>query len=284
MKFFAVIFFIFNLFLLSAQDFKKHVFAIANDSFMGRPAGSVYENRALEYITNTVKIDFNVQVQDFEFRNFEGKLISSRNILAFSKHNNENDSLIVLMAHYDHLNIGDAKSKEVLISKKNQIHNGADDNASGVAMVLELGKYFSKKKNLNNNLLLLFTSAHEPGLFGAKDFTLKNKLSELKIKSVYNFDMVGRLDESTKIIGVSFTKNQVENLNEIALKHGLNISNDNLIEYSDLKFFQNSNISLMNITTGIHEDYHRITDDSEKINFKGMKMIFNVFKKYILVA
>lgn len=285
MKLALTAFVILNFFLSTAQDFKKIIFTIANDSFIGRAAGSVYETKTADYIANSLKVDFKVQFQDFEFYNVSGEKLASKNILAFSKYNNDDDSLIVLMAHYDHLGIGDLKSTEVLLSKKNQIHNGADDNASGVAMVIELGKYFAKKKSLRQNLLLLFTSAHEPGFFGAKNFIVKNNLSEMKIKAVYNFDMVGRLDENSKNLGVSFKNNQIDKLIALALNNGINIVNDNLIEHSDLQYFANKKkLSLMNITTGIHEDYHKTSDDAIKINYKGMKIIFYVLKKYIPFA
>jgi Zn-dependent M28 family amino/carboxypeptidase len=282
MKLIGFIFFLICLFPLQAQNFKNHILVLANDSLGGRPSGTLYESKALNYIFNSVKKDFNIIEQDFYFTNSEGKSFNSKNILAYSKQNNEKDSLIILMAHYDHLNCGDIKSKEILSNKKNQIHNGADDNASGVSMIIELGKYLSKKKNFNYNILLLFTAAHEPGLFGSREFVSNKNLSDLKIKTIYNFDMVGRLDMQSKILGISSRKISMDKLNEIALKNGIKISIDDICENTDLKFFLNHNFSLINITTGIHEDYHKISDDFDKINFKGMKLIYKVVKEFIL--
>ena len=275
-------FFILLLFFCSvtfSQDFKKHIQYLASDSLHGRAPDTNDELLAEKYINSQIPKKYKIRLQHFSFLQDSTKWDSAINIIASFKKNKKQDSTLILMAHYDGLGIGSNKSLEILQSKKKQIHNGADDNASGVAMVIELGKYLVKQKNKKYNIILLFTSAHEAGLFGAQNFVKNYNIDSLKIKAVFNFDMVGRLGNTTTL---SVSDNQIDSSFYKSSKLNFRINEENLITHSDLKYFAPYNFHLINYTTGTHEDYHRITDDAEKINYVGMKLIYDYLKAILL--
>lgn len=277
--FFTTIFFYTILFSYS-QDFQKHILYLASDSLHGRAPGTNDEMLAAKYISIALpKSKFNIKHQSFSFLVDSIKTKNATNLICSLNKNRTNDSTIILVAHYDHLVMGSLKSLEILQSKKQQIHNGADDNASGVAMVIELGKWLAKQKNKKYNIILLFTSAHEAGLFGAESFVKSNNIEALKIKTVFNFDMVGRLDNSSKILSVSDNKLDSSFYNTNTLNFSIN--DVNIIAHSDLKYFVEYPIHLINFTTGTHEDYHRISDDEIKINYEGMKLIYEYIQQLL---
>lgn len=252
-----------------SQNFKSTIMYLASDSLHGRAPGTNDELLAQRYITKQLTKQFKIELQSFNFLQDSIEKKSATNIIAYSKKNNEEDSVIILMAHYDGLGKSSSKSLEILASKKKHIHNGADDNSSGVAMIIELGKYLSKQKHLKYNIILLFTSAHEYGLFGAKHYC-NTIASKYKIKSVYNFDMVGRLGITSTLF---INDNNIDSTSYCNSNH-LNFNLNNTIPNSDLTSFIPFKIHLVNITTGTHTDYHKHTDDEEKINYNGMKIIY----------
>lgn len=251
---------------LHAQDFKKHVQYLASDSLEGRLPGTAGEDSARLYITKSVA---------WERTNLE--LIKFDTIVAtnvFGVLNSNNDSTIIISAHYDHLGHGEYKSKEII---KKGIHNGADDNASGVAMALELAKELKPDTTLKYNYLFAFYSAHEPGLYGSAFFASSPLGKSLKIRAVLNFDMVGRFDETGKTIRISGAKtdsvfSEFFNKKDTAISYRFDDTN---LLLSDLKPFAEMGLPVLNITTGIHDDYHKTTDDENKINYRGMGLIFN---------
>ncbi|MEO6683028.1 MAG: M20/M25/M40 family metallo-hydrolase [Ginsengibacter sp.] len=184
---------------------------------------------------------------------------------------------IVLGAHYDHLGYGEDHNS--LWTGKPEIHNGADDNASGTATVLQLAKFLknSKSKNFkNSNYLFIFFSGEELGLFGSKYFTEHPTINLSSVNYMINLDMVGRLNEETKAItiggyGTSPIWSKV--LNEKSKE--LNVKFDSSgIGPSDHTSFYLKEIPVLFFFTGTHSDYHKPSDDVEKINFIGQYRIF----------
>jgi Zn-dependent M28 family amino/carboxypeptidase len=160
---------------------------------------------------------------------------------------------------------------------KKGIHNGADDNASGVALLLGLAKKFKSWENKKHNYLFVCNSAHEIGLFGSTAFS-KFALDNFKpIVLALNFDMVGRLDNDIKIMNVYGiqTLNEYQNQKiDLVAFDGIVMSNFNdKISECDLKSFAENGISCLSFTTGYHSDYHTITDDEEFINYNGIQQI-----------
>ena len=191
-------------------------------------------------------------------------------------------STVVLGAHYDHLGWGEDKNS--LHTGDPQIHNGADDNASGVAAVLELGRMLKKSKLRNQNYLLLFFSGEELGLFGSKYFTKHPTVPLEKVNYMINLDMIGRLnEENTLTIGGYGTSPAWSSLLEPKTK-ALTASFDSSgVGPSDHTSFYLQNIPVLFFFTGSHKDYHKPSDDTEKINYKGqlfiIKYIYDIIEK-----
>jgi aminopeptidase YwaD len=183
---------------------------------------------------------------------------------------------VVLGAHYDHLGRGeDNNSREV--EKKGQIHNGADDNASGTAALIELARLLKNSKLKNNNYLFIAFSGEELGLFGSKYFTEHPTIDLNKVNYMINMDMVGRLSDSSHVVtvggyGTSPSWGEIYNLTG---KRKL-YSNDLEFRFdssgtgpSDHTSFYLKNIPVLFYFTGLHGDYHKPTDDFDKINYTG---------------
>ncbi len=189
------------------------------------------------------------------------------------------DETIVIGAHYDHLGFGGQGS---MAFGSKEIHNGADDNASGTAMVLELARRLAARHDpLPRRVVFMAFSAEERGLLGSKHyvdhplFPLENTVFML------NFDMVGRLNDEDKlsIFGAGTSPGLDHLADALALSQGIDAK---LIEGTQGVFFQSDHASfyrkdipVLFAFTGTHDDYHRPSDDTERINFEGMTRIAN---------
>jgi hypothetical protein len=263
-----------------SQGFENHISALCADSLGGRMPGTLGEQKALSYIRMQVSNSYRKSCQRFKFRDLNQKKCLAVNLICENISRKSSDSIILFIAHYDHLGNGAYKSLEILESKRMKLHRGADDNASGVAMVIELGNWCMNLTELKYKPVLLFTSAHEVGLFGSENFVKSLNLDSMKIKVVFNFDMVGRLDISSKTLSIS--DNKLETKDYLAIPSNFQIAKGENLYNSDLRHFMSLPVHLISVTTGIHNDYHRISDTPEKINYEGMNEIFDYMKTIIL--
>ncbi len=190
---------------------------------------------------------------------------------------------IIIGAHYDHLGYGEDHNS--LWSGTPAIHNGADDNASGTAAVIELARMLKNSKLKNNNYLFICFSGEELGLFGSKYFTEHPTVDINSANYMINSDMVGRLNDSTHTITVGGygTSPTWGNILDDKTK-ALNVKFDSSgIGPSDHTSFYLKNIPVLFFFTGIHKDYHKPTDDIDKINFTGelyvIKYIYHVIEE-----
>ncbi len=176
---------------------------------------------------------------------------------------------IVIGAHYDHLGYGEDHNS--LWTGKPEIFNGADDNASGTAVVLELAKILKNSKLKNNNYLFICFSGEELGLFGSKYFTQNPTIPLEAVNYMINCDMVGRLNDSTHTITIGGYGTSPEWGKILPEKtQSLNVKFDSSgIGPSDHTSFYLKNIPVLFFFTGINPDYHKPTDDVSKINFVG---------------
>ncbi len=190
---------------------------------------------------------------------------------------------IILGAHYDHLGYGEDHNS--LWTGKPEIHNGADDNASGTATVLELAKLLKTSKLKNNNYLFICFSGEELGLFGSKYFTEHATINLDEVNYMINCDMVGRLNDSSHVITVggfgtspSWSRVLPEKTKFINAKF-----DSSGIGPSDHTSFYLKNIPVLFFFTGTHKDYHKPTDDVDKINFIGelrvIQYIYNIINE-----
>ena len=199
------------------------------------------------------------------------------------------DEYIILGAHFDHLGMGGPGSGSRALDTIG-IHHGADDNASGVAMMLELAEKFAKTKGSHKrSILCLSFSGEEEGLLGSKHFVDDPGINLSKVNAMINMDMVGRLNETNNLeIGGVGTATGLKGLvyaNSDTSVIKLTLSEEGYGP-SDHSSFYGRNIPVLFYFTGAHMDYHTPTDTWEKINFKGMveisDLVFNVAKELAL--
>jgi len=189
------------------------------------------------------------------------------------------DEYIVIGAHYDHLGFGGqgsgSRTPDTLA-----IHNGADDNASGTAGIIELAEKLSNdREHLKRSVVIMAFGAEEMGLLGSQFFT-NNALVDLKdVKAMFNFDMIGRLDTTDSGVMLAGTGTAVEydSLLTIFEKDSQLSFNHSPEGYgaSDHSSFYASNVPVLFFTTGAHADYHTPADDADKINYEGEKEILD---------
>ncbi|MDP6446947.1 MAG: M20/M25/M40 family metallo-hydrolase, partial [Pirellulaceae bacterium] len=180
------------------------------------------------------------------------------------------DETIVVGAHYDHLGMGGAGS---LAPWTKEIHNGADDNASGSSALLEVARYFgSRQEKPSRRLVFIAFSGEERGLLGSAYYVANPRFALEDTVAMVNMDMVGRLADHKLIVHGTGTATQfdplVDELNEL---HKFTITKKpSGFGPSDHTSFYTKKIPVLHIFTGTHKDYHRPSDDYEKVNVKGM--------------
>ncbi len=191
---------------------------------------------------------------------------------------------IILGAHYDHLGYGEDHNS-LFTGSTPQIHNGADDNASGTAALIELSKQLKRSKLRNNNYLFIAFSGEELGLFGSKYYTEHPTIDFTKANYMINMDMIGRLNDSTHGLtiggyGTSPVWGEQLSANDKYLKINFDSSGSGP---SDHTSFYRKDIPVLFFFTGAHSDYHKPGDDAAKINYTGelilLKYIYGVIEK-----
>ena len=259
---------------------------LADNKLEGRQTGSKGEQIAADYIADrfkVLKIDAkgtNSYFQDFSFNKssnpheqitFEDtdneNQIFSKNVIGFIDNGAKNT--VVIGAHYDHLGYGGQGS--LYVGK--EIHNGADDNASGTALMLDLANQL-KFDNFNNNYLFIGFSGEEMGLLGSNYFVKNPTIDLSSINYMINLDMVGRLkeDKSLAIYGVGTSPIFKQTINSNNDSFNI-IENESGVGPSDHTSFYINDIPVLHFFTGQHADYHKPSDDPDKINYQGVKEI-----------
>lgn len=189
--------------------------------------------------------------------------------------NNNKDSVIVIGAHYDHLGYG---GHESLYRGGRAIHNGADDNASGTAALLELARIIKNSSLKNYNFLFIAFSGEEKGLLGSNHFIKEPTIDLKKVDFMLNMDMVGRLKPDDQVllingVGTSPSWNTLmKNIHIDSLKIKTTESG---VGPSDHTSFYLSNIPVLHFFSGTHPDYHKPSDDEPLINYAGMIKIMH---------
>jgi aminopeptidase YwaD len=186
--------------------------------------------------------------------------------------NNGAASTVILGAHFDHLGYGE-DGNSMLRTGEKLVHNGADDNASGTAALIELARLLKKSKAKNNNYLFVAFSGEELGLFGSKYFVEHPTVDLARANYMINMDMVGRLNDSTKALavggyGTSPQWATVIDPQDKKLPFVIKIDSSGTGP-SDHTSFYRKDIPVLFFFTGQHRDYHRPSDDADKINYEG---------------
>ena len=280
----------------TGHTLEQDVAFLANDTLKGRETGSPEEVLAATYIQKRFqeiglapKGNAGTYFQTFTFKpklDPHGKIqfvngdgtITGTNVIGFLDHKAE--KTIVIGAHYDHLGMGGSGS---LFTEGEAVHNGADDNASGVAILLQLASSIQKEGFQGNNYVFIAFSGEELGLLGSNYFTKNPTVDLSKITYMLNMDMVGRLrDNKTLSItgtGTSPTWNQVLTATNTDFKLVLGESG---VGPSDHTSFYLQDIPVLHFFSGQHEDYHKPSDDADKLNYEGMRQIQAYIEAIIL--
>ncbi|KUJ52961.1 M28 family metallopeptidase [Chryseobacterium sp. JAH] len=272
---------------IKLEDLKKNLYVIAADDMEGRDTGSPGQKKAGEYMINYYKsigVSFPKTLGSYyqkvpaEYMQKRGgrNLPDSENILAFIEGSEKPQEIVVVSAHYDHVG-----------TQNGVVYNGADDDGSGTVAVMEIAKAFQTAKKAGNgpkrSILFLHVTGEEHGLFGSEYysdnpvFPLANTVVDL------NIDMIGRDDPENRgkkyvyVIGSEMLSSELKIINEAANKKTVNLElnymyddpNDpqRLYYRSDHYNFAKNNIPVAFYFDGIHEDYHKSTDDVEKIDY-----------------
>jgi hypothetical protein len=274
---------------------KTHVKALASDEYEGRGTGSAGEKKANDYIESQFKKikllpkGENGYDQPFPFKagaHGTGAEGTATNIAGYI--DNGAQYTIIIGAHYDHLGLGnDGNSLEP--NPQNKIHNGADDNASGTAGVIELARYFQdNSKKEHYNFLFLCFSGEELGLYGSKYYSEHPTIDLTKADFYINLDMVGRLDPDKKTLEVMGTGTSpvweplLQKISNDPTFAQVKIKTDSSgIGPSDHTSFYLKNIPVLHFFTGSHSDYHKPSDDFDKINYEGEVEVLKIIARVI---
>lgn len=273
-----------------AEDVLSHIQFLAADELKGRETGTADEATAANYIADAFrKAGLDPAGEDGTyFQTFTVNMAAmknphssadedslsekrmAKNVAALLNGTANREELIVIGAHYDHLGMGAFGS--LSSSEEPKIHNGADDNASGTAGVLELAEYFASNRPETDILFLAF-SGEELGLLGSQYF-VDNPTVELdSTLAMINMDMIGRMkDRRLMIFGVGtsdtwedlLTEANTDSLELDLVPDGTGASDHTSFYYKD--------IPVLHYFTDTHADYHRPSDDTEWINAGGEEM------------
>ena len=279
------------------ENLSEDIKYLASDSLKGREIGTEGEKMAADYLAAEFKEiglkpagtegyfqPFNVKKSNNPHEQPEMSLesdssgITGYNVLGLI--DNPSDEIMVIGAHFDHLGMGGVSS---LDRSGAAIHNGADDNASGTAALLHLARTLSEK-NLNRDILFFAISGEEKGLWGS-NYYAKNPTVDLeKVNFMINMDMIGRLDTTRGLAvhGVG-TSPSWSGVLDIANTHDLKlIKKESGVGPSDHTSFYLQDIPVLHFFTGQHEDYHKPTDDWDKINFDGILKVSDLISNLVI--
>lgn len=212
-----------------------------------------------------ISIDFQLEKQSRKAANIIGII------------NNHQKETVLIGAHYDHLGYGE-DGNSMLRNVTDQIHNGADDNASGTSSMMELATLLRHRKYRHYNYIFVAFSGEELGLMGSRYFAEQHDLKTTPIKYMINLDMVGRLNDSTKslTIGGYGTSKDWSTIFSKFIHKEINIKFDSSgTGPSDHTSFYRKDVPVLFYFTGLHADYHKPSDDAPKINLTGISMIID---------
>lgn len=258
---------------------------LASDELKGRMTGSPEEKLAADYIikqwqlagvTNAKKnLKAKKYLQPFSYKikkdSVTTEMLKGNNVVGHI--NNKSKFTILIGAHYDHLGMGEGHGS--LHSSGPAIHNGADDNASGVAAIIELGRMLKESPYKKYNYTLVAFSGEELGLYGSKWYTNQTIKGRGSINYMLNYDMVGRLDTQNRTLvinGAGTSPAWADAFSKIQGDFQIKTTESG-VGPSDHTSFYLKNIPVLHFFSGQHKDYHKPTDDEEKINYQGLEEI-----------
>jgi hypothetical protein len=192
------------------------------------------------------------------------------------------DETIIIGAHYDHVGLGEFGS---LSNSKGDIHNGADDNASGSSLLMELARRLgSRQEKLPRRIVFIAFAAEEMGLLGSKAYCEKPLYPAQQTVAMFNFDMVGRISDNRIVAFGTKTSNRWEPmLDTLENKYHMHIVRQSPGRGpSDHQSFYDIGVPVLHFFSGLHGDYHTPADDWQKINVSGIDHLVDMMEDAII--
>ncbi len=265
---------------IESEILKKHVYFLAADSLEGRGLATEAGLKAGNYIADYFREIGLQAVGDSYFHPFFARIgqtmLEGRNIVGMVEGSDPvlKHEYIVLGAHYDHISY-------TLDDGAKVVFNGADDNASGTAAVMEIGRALAGQKgNLKRSVILVAFDGEESSLIGSSKFVKDNTVPAGQIKLMMSLDMIGRYAESKSLImgAMESLEGGAERLMPYAGKHNIKIkkTNGEIFNRTDTKPFGDAGIPAVYVSSGIIGPYHKPEDDPETLDYEGMEKISNM--------
>lgn len=251
-----------------------HVYFLASDGLKGRAPGSPAEEVANAYARSQFLVNRRAKNQTWNF-NVSGNDSTLHCHMVGSFISNKSPFTVLIGAHIDHIGMGGALSKS---PGKKAVHNGADDNASGVALLIELQRYFARKK-LPFNLLLVAYTAHEIGTYGSEYLAGNWSHKYGTLAGVLNFDMIGRMDDKNRVY-ISCNEPADSLFDATAFVQPV-YQDRKKLELLDTKHFLDRKIPCATFSTGMHADYHKVSDDAAYIQYEGLYHILRYVENWL---
>ena len=266
---------------VTSTELKESVYYLASDELKGRATGSEGIEKAAVYIENKLK-SYNVAPYFETYRDFyKAKGMDASNVIGYIEGNDPvlKNEFIILGAHYDHIGVVKAVDGD-------SIANGANDDASGVAAVLAMARYFATKKNNKRSILFTLYSGEEIGLIGSKHLAERLKEQNINLYTMINFEMIGvpMVDKNYEAYFTGFDlSNMATKMNDYA---GYNLL-DELPKAKEFQLFYRSDnypfykvfnkpchaISTFDFTNFDH--YHKVGDEAELMDYEFMANLVN---------
>jgi hypothetical protein len=279
------------------SSLKSDIILLASDSLTGREVGTEGEQQAADYLQSRMKqIGLQPKGTDGFYQTFfvkesnnphgEAEVGAKEDTLGITGYNvlgyidNPGDNIIVIGAHFDHLGMGGMSSME---RGTEAIHNGADDNASGTAALLHLAQKL-KEANLQSDILFFAISGEERGLWGSNYYTKNPTVDLSQVNFMINMDMVGRLDEERglAVYGTGTAPEWDGLVDEVNIDSLKIVKKESGKGPSDHTSFYLKDIPVLHFFTGQHSDYHRPSDDADKINFEGIVKVTDMIERIVV--
>ncbi|MBN1446837.1 MAG: M20/M25/M40 family metallo-hydrolase [Bacteroidetes bacterium] len=196
------------------------------------------------------------------------------------------DEYIVLGAHFDHLGMGGPGSGSRR-PDTTAVHNGADDNASGVAAIIEIAEQLAaRRQSLQRSVLVIAFDAEEMGLLGSKYFVNNSPVDLTRFILMANLDMVGRMKEGEKSLSIGGTGTAIgleEAVARVAAERGFTAKmSPEGYGPSDHSSFYSRDIPVLFFFTGVHDDYHTPADDADRLNYPGEKEVADLIAELLV--
>lgn len=278
---------------ITSDDLRRHMQALCADSMQGRGLGTPGETRAAHYIADQFKALGLAPpslapsyLQRFQFTMATAGSVArtkseragkdtlwSQNVIGFVRPERPIDSLyLIIGAHYDHLGHGPWYVQYA--NPKTTIFHGADDNASGVALLLELAEYFvAHRALLKRPIVFVAFGANEEQLSGSLAFVRDPVLPFKDIQAMLELHMIGRYRDTLHVSGFS-TSSAFESLrSDLEMNAKVVRIYDGVDDASDGWSFAKSQVPMLAFSTGYHADYHSTRDELSLINYSGMMQV-----------